>query len=73
MENVRIGEVHPQMLVMWCATEGKNTSYGKMDGALSTGGAVGVPVHCREWDQMASKDPLQLTDSMILCSVQSIM
>lgn len=27
------------------------------DGALSTYGAVGVPVHCRDWDQV---DPFQL-------------
>ena len=26
-----------------------------LDGAVSTDGAVGVPVHCREWDQMAFK------------------
>jgi len=29
----------------------------RLDGALSTDGAVGVPVHCREWDQMACKVP----------------
>ena len=32
----------------------------KLDGALSTDGAGGVPVHCREWDQIAYKDPSQL-------------
>ena len=29
------------------------------DGAVSTDGAVGVPVHCREWDAMAFKGPFQ--------------
>lgn len=32
METVSTGEVYPEMLVMWCATEGKNTPYGKMMG-----------------------------------------
>ena len=35
-------------------------SQGQAGGALSTDGAVGVPVHCREWDQMAFKGPFQL-------------
>ena len=30
-----------------------------LDEAVSTDGAVGVPVQCREWDQMALKGPLQ--------------
>ena len=29
-------------------------------GAVSAAGAVGVPVHGREWDHMAFKDPFQL-------------
>ena len=39
------------------------------DGAVSTDGAVGIPVHCREWDQMAFRDPFQSEpsyDSIIL-------
>ena len=36
------------------------------DGALSTDGAVGVPVHCREWDQMSLRAPSNTNDSMIL-------
>jgi len=27
----------------------------------STDGAVGAPVHCREWDQMVFKGPFQLS------------
>ena len=27
---------------------------------MSTDGAVGVPVHCRQWDEMASRSPLEL-------------
>ena len=38
----------------------------RLEGALSTDGAVGVPVHCREWDQMAFKGPFQLINYMIL-------
>jgi len=36
-------------------------------GALSTDGAVGVPAHCRGWDQMALRGPFQLRhrDSVI--------
>ena len=30
----------------------------RLDGAVSTDGAVGVPVQCREWDQTALKGPL---------------
>ena len=30
-----------------------------LDGALSTDGAVSVPAHCREWEEMAFKSPLQ--------------
>ena len=29
-------------------------------GPLSIDGAVGVPVQCKEWDQMACKGPFQL-------------
>lgn len=36
------------------------------DGALSTYGAVGVPAHCGEWDQMAFKVPSNSGDSMVL-------
>jgi len=36
------------------------------DGALSTDGAVGVPVHCREWDLMAFKVPSNSKDSTVL-------
>jgi len=32
----------------------------RLDGAVSTDGAVGVPVQCREWDQTALKGPFQL-------------
>ena len=31
-----------------------------MDSALSTDGALGVPVQCREWDQKAFRGPFQL-------------
>jgi len=31
-----------------------------LDGALSTAGVVGVPVHCREWHQMALEGPFLL-------------
>jgi len=40
------------------------------DGAVSTAGAVGVPVHCGQWEQMAFGGPFQLQPfygSMILC------
>ena len=40
----------------------------ELDGALSTDGAVAVPVCCRDPDQMAFKSPFQLKqfcDSMI--------
>ena len=36
------------------------TAKVRLDGALSTDGAVGVLVHCRGWDQMAFKCPFQL-------------
>ena len=31
------------------------TAKVRLDGALSTAGAVAVPVHCREWHQVASE------------------
>jgi len=31
------------------------TAKVRLDGALSTAGAVAVPVHCREWHQAASE------------------
>ena len=31
--------------------------------ALSTDGAVGVLIHCMEWDQMAFRDPFQLKEA----------
>jgi len=36
------------------------TTKFRLDGALSTDGAVGVPVHCRGWDPMAFKGSFQL-------------
>ena len=36
------------------------TAKVRLDGALSTDGAVGVPVQYRQWDQMAFKGPFQL-------------
>ena len=36
-------------------------SQGQAGGALSTDGAVVVPAHRREWDQMTFKGHLQLT------------
>ena len=36
------------------------TAKVRLDGALSTTGAVAVPVHCREWHQAASEGPFQL-------------
>jgi len=44
------------------------TAKVRLDGALSTDGAVGVPVQCRELGQMASEGPFHLkrfNDSMI--------
>ena len=32
----------------------------RLDGALSTDGAVGVSAQCTEWDQMAFRGPFQL-------------
>ena len=32
----------------------------RLDRALSTDGALGVPIHCGEWDQMAFNGPFQL-------------
>jgi len=48
-----------------CTGEGRLSpipadSQGQAGGALSTDGAVGVPVHCRELDLMAFKGPFQL-------------
>jgi len=37
---------------------------GQAGGALSTDGAVCVPVHCREWDQKLCKIPSNSKDSM---------
>ena len=36
------------------------TAKVRLDGAVSTAGAVAVPVHCREWHQAASEGPFQL-------------
>lgn len=41
-----------------CLTFGD--THGQTGGTVSTDGAVGVRVHCREWEQMAFKSPLQL-------------
>ena len=44
------------------------TAKVRLDGALSTAGAVAVPVHCREWHQAASEGPFQLkwfSDSVV--------
>ena len=52
---------------LWCPIPAG--SQGEAVGALSTDGAVGVPVHCREWDQLAFNDSFQLKrfcDSQIL-------
>ena len=37
-----------------------HTATVRLDGALSTDGAVGVPAQCREWDQTAFRGLLQL-------------
>jgi len=39
------------------------TAKVRLDGALSTAGAVAVPVHCRDWHQAASEGPFQLQPS----------
>ena len=39
------------------------TAKVRLDGALSTAGAVAVPVRCREWHQAASEGPFQLKPS----------
>ena len=47
----------------------------RQDGALSTDGAVGVPVQRREWDQMAYKGPFQLKpfyDSMKMAAMVAL-
>ena len=36
------------------------TAKVRLDGALSTDGAVGVPAHCRQLDLVAFKGPFQL-------------
>ena len=36
------------------------TAKVRLDGAVSTDGAVGVPAQCREWDQTAFKGPFRL-------------
>jgi len=36
------------------------TAKVRLDGAVSTAGAVAVPVHCREWHQAAFGGPFQL-------------
>ena len=36
------------------------TAKVRLDGALSTAGAVAVPVHCREWHQAAFEGPFPL-------------
>ena len=41
-------------------TPSLQTAKVRLDGALSTAGAVAVPVHCREWHQVASEGPFQL-------------
>ena len=45
------------------------------DGAVSTAGAVGVPVHCRQWEQTAFGGPFQLISfygPVITCLAQSL-
>ena len=47
----------------------------RLDGALSTAGAVAVPVHCREWHQVAFGGPFQLKPfygSMILQETKGV-
>ena len=44
-------------LGMWCPIPADSQS--RAGWALSTDGAVGVPVHCREWDLVAFKSPFQ--------------
>ena len=39
----------------------------RLDGAVSTDGAVGIPVHCRGLDQMAFKGPFHLKPPSELC------
>jgi len=39
------------------------TAKVRLDGALSTAGAVAVPVHCREWHQAAFGGPFRLKPS----------
>ena len=42
------------------------TAKVRLHSALSTDGAVGVPDHCREWEQMAFKVPSNSNHPMIL-------
>ena len=49
------------------------TAKVRLDGALSTAGAVAVPVHCREWHQAAFGGPFQpkpFSDSMAMASME---
>jgi len=39
----------------------------RLDGVLSTDGAVGVPVQCREWDRWTLRVPSYSNHPMILC------
>jgi len=45
---------------------GAQTAKVRLHSALSTDGAVGVPDHCREWEQMAFKVPSNSNHPMIL-------
>jgi len=45
------------------------TAKVRLDGALSTAGAVGVPVHSREWHQVAFGGPFQLKPFYTICSM----
>jgi len=49
---------------------GLETAKVRLNGALSTDGAVGVSVHCREWDQMAFNF---IPTNEILCYADSIL
>ena len=40
------------------------TAKVRLDGAVSTDVAVGVPVHCRGLDWMASRSPFQLNSTI---------
>ena len=55
----RGGEAVAQVAQRGGGAPSLQTAKVRLDGALSTAGAVAVPVHCREWHQAAFGGPFQ--------------